>query len=125
MKSIKPGRGPSMLGGIVGIFMVGAGIVWTVSASEAGGAFALFGVFWTACAASVAIYNLKNATKKNRYSAFDITEGEEEPDPLNEHFSDEAEKMAETENSGAFCPYCGTPVEEDFLYCHSCGKKLP
>lgn len=24
-----------------------------------------------------------------------------------------------------FCPYCGTPVEEDFEFCGSCGKELP
>ena len=44
MKSIKPGRGPSMMSGIVGIFMIGFGVVWTVLASQLSGIVALFGV---------------------------------------------------------------------------------
>ena len=50
MKSIKPGRGPSMMGGVVGIFMIGFGILWTVIAAQASGIFAIFGVLWTCVA---------------------------------------------------------------------------
>ena len=64
MKSIKPGRGPSMLSGVVGIFMIGFGILWTVFVSRANGIFALFGVLWTGIAVAITIYNFKNATKK-------------------------------------------------------------
>lgn len=72
MKSIKPGRGPSMMGGVVGIFMIGFGILWTVIAAQASGIFALFGVLWTCVAIGMTVYNFKNATGKNRYSAFII-----------------------------------------------------
>lgn len=24
-----------------------------------------------------------------------------------------------------FCPYCGAPAESDYVFCRSCGKKLP
>lgn len=126
MKSIKPGRGPSMMSGVVGIFMIGFGILWTVIAAQASGIFALFGVLWTGIAIAMTIYNFKNATGKNRYSAYDITDSSEEPDPLNERFGNSqtnTQKKDDADNK--FCPYCGNPVEEDFEFCNSCGKKLP
>ncbi len=87
MKSIKPGRGPSFMGGVMSILVGLFGVVWTVIAASAGGGFfALFGIIFIAVAVVQAIYNFKNATGKNRYSAFDITDSSEEPDPLNERF---------------------------------------
>ena len=84
MKSIKPGRGPSFMGGVMSILVGLFGVVWTVVAASAGGGFfALFGIIFIAVAVVQAIYNFKNATGKNRYSAFDITDSSEEPDPLN------------------------------------------
>ena len=128
MKSIKPGRGPSFLGGIVSIVVGLFGIVWTVVASGMGGGiFALFGVLFITVAVVTAVYNFKNATGKNRYSAFDITDGDEEPDPLNERFgretSDSVRSIGDQEN--VFCPYCGNKVEDGFEYCNKCGKRLP
>lgn len=125
MKSIKPGRGPSMMGGVMGIFMIGFGILWTVFAAQAGGFFALFGVLWTGIAIVQTVYNFKNATGKNRYSAYDITDGHEEPDPFNERFSRPQEPSYDAEAKSGFCPYCGTRVEDGYLYCNRCGKKLP
>ena len=131
MKSIKPGRGPSALTGIMGIFMIGFGIVWTVLASRINLYAAFFGILWTGMAVAVTIYNLKNPTGKNRYSAFDITDDSEEPDPLNqksgtvqkEEKQNDTNEIRETENR--FCPYCGVPVGKEFGYCNNCGKKLP
>ena len=60
MKSIKPGRGPSMLGGIVGIAMIGFGILWTILASRISGIFALFGVIWTGIAIAISNWNSGN-----------------------------------------------------------------
>lgn len=122
MKSVKPGRGPSMMGGVIGIFMIGFGILWTVFAAQASGIFAIFGVLWTCIAVTITVYNFKNATGKNRYSQFDITDADEEPDPFNERFG-----ATQTNNNtdNKFCPYCGTAVETDFEFCNSCGKKLP
>lgn len=37
MKSVKPGRGPSFLGGVVGLFMALFGVLWTVVAFSMGG----------------------------------------------------------------------------------------
>ena len=126
MKHIKPGRGPSMQGGIVGIFMIGFGILWTVMAFQASPVFALFGVLWTGIAVVTTIYNFKNATGKNRYSQYDITDSREEPDPLNLRFGQsDADTVPQSNTVNRFCPYCGTAVAEDFEYCNSCGKQLP
>lgn len=126
MKSIKPGRGPSMMGGIIGIFMIGFGILWTLMAARASGIFALFGILWTGIAIAITVYNFKNATGKNRYSTFDITDASEEPDPLNERFGRIQEDTQETSDvDSKFCPYCGTAVKGDFEFCNQCGKKLP
>ena len=126
MKSIKPGRGPSMMSGIVGIFMIGFGIVWTVLAAQASGIFAAFGILWTGIAVVITVYNFKNAASKNRYSDFDITDSDEEPDPLNERFGNIHNTAREkNDKDNKFCPYCGTAVEDDFAYCNNCGKKLP
>ncbi len=126
MKSIKPGRGPSMLSGIVGVFMIGFGILWTVMAAQASGIFAVFGILWTGIAVVITVYNFKNAASKNRYSDFDITDSDEEPDPLNERFGNIHNTAREkNDKDNKFCPYCGTAVEDDFTYCNNCGKKLP
>lgn len=125
MKSIKPGRGPSMMGGIVSIFAGLFGIFWMATAISMGAGFmSVFGIIFIAIAVINAVYNFKNATSKNRYSTYDIVDEHEETDPLNEKFG---VQCAEEEPSGdaRFCPYCGVKVSEDFEFCHKCGKKLP
>ncbi len=126
MKSIKPGRGPSFMGGVMCIFMGLFGVLWTVIAASAGGGlFALFGLIFIAVAVVQAIYNFKNATGKNRYSAFDITDNGEEPDPLNERFGARYNASPSSDADNNFCPYCGRPVADDHEFCAGCGKKLP
>ncbi len=126
MKHIKPGRGPSMMSGVVGIFMIGFGILWTVMAAQAGGVFALFGVLWTGIAVVITVYSFRNATKKNRYSAYDITDSDEEPDPLNRRFGDPAPQAPPKEKTDCrFCPHCGVAVDSTYAFCHRCGQKLP
>ena len=126
MKSIKPGRGPSFMGGIMSIAVGIFGVIWTIiAAGMGGGLFALFGIVFIAVAVINAIYNFKNATSQNRYSAFDLTEGNEEPDPFNQYYGSKEGEEVVSEPRNSFCPYCGTSVEEDFEYCNNCGKKLP
>ena len=120
MKSIKPGRGPSMMSGVVGIFMIGFGILWTVLAAQASGIFALFGILWTGIAIAITVYHFKNAKSKNRYSSFDIVDSHEEPDPWNEQYG-QSPKTAK----GNFCPYCGAEVTDSYKFCPDCGRKLP
>lgn len=130
MKSVKPGRGPSMMSGIVGICVAVFGVLWTIiAASSGGGLFALFGVIFVVIAVVEVIYNFKNATGKNRYSTFDITDENEEPDPLGERFgntyypTDDRYSYGSSEQN--YCPYCGAKVKQDFEFCQNCGKKLP
>ena len=127
MKSVKPGRGPSFMGGVMSLFVGCFGVVWTIAAyAMGGGLFALFGVIFVATAVVMAVFHFKNATGKSRYSSFDIVDGHEEIDPWNARFGEEErqlENRSYTEN--AFCPYCGTPVEADFEFCRKCGRKLP
>lgn len=140
MRSIKPGRGPSMMEGISLIFTAIFGVIWTIlAASMGGGLFALFGVVFIVMAIVRAVYSFKNATNRNRYSIYDITEHGEEPDPLNTMFGDNTYRSNTYNNtyndisqsyryngSGSrFCPYCGTPAAPDYEFCNSCGKRLP
>ena len=116
MKSIKPGRGPSMMGGVMGIFAAVFGVIWTVSAAAMGaGFFSLFGLVFIGIAVMNAVYSFKNATSKNRYSAYDITEEGEEPDPLNVRF-EQQQKPYTSGTTARFCPYCGRKIEQDFEF---------
>lgn len=132
MKSIKPGRGPSMMGGIGSIFVALFGVFWTITAVSIGAVFMIpFGLIFIGIAVVQAIYNFKNATGENRYSAFDIVDETEEIDPFNEKYG--AKKYSEPQRfesasqdeDSEFCPYCGVKVSKEFEFCHKCGKKLP
>ena len=132
MKSIKPGRGPSGLGFIGSVFGIIFGIFWTIMAASMGAPafFPIFGVIFIIMGIVQAVYNYKNATGKNRYSSFDITEDGEEPDPLEQRFGgskyrDDAAQGSGFTSSSSFCPYCGKGVDGGFEYCPKCGKRLP
>lgn len=132
MKSIKPGRGPSFLGGISAIFAALFGVFWVIMACAMGGWFmAPFGLIFIAIAVVNAIHSFKNATSQNRYSSFDIVDSEEEPDPLNLKYSkpeqsNQSEKTEDTNKTEShYCPWCGTKVDGDYVFCNVCGKKLP
>jgi len=64
MKSVKPGRGPSMMGGVGAIGAGLFGIIWTFGAASMGapGFFVLFGIVFIGISIFSAVYNLKNAT---------------------------------------------------------------
>ena len=119
-----------MMSGIIGIGVALFGVLWTIlAASSGGGLFALFGVIFVIIAVVQVVYNFKNATGKNRYSSFDITDEYEEPDPFNERFGNKVfssdDRYSYSENAQNYCPYCGARVKQDFEFCQSCGKKLP
>lgn len=143
MRSVKPGRGPSMMGGIVSIMMAVIGVVFMIVLINTTSSFDQYGfggfgsgpatigiifcVVFILIALIGAVYNFVNATRKNRYSAFDITDGQEEPDPLNERFGNNAtdSQNPSSDIHNSFCPYCGCKVQGDFEFCNACGKKLP
>ena len=127
MRSIKPGRGPSMQSGIGSVFAVIFGIIWCIGAAQIGAPvpFVLFGVIFIIVAAVQAYIGFHNATSENRWSAYDITDEEEEVDPLHAKYGRTEEQiLQEKDTKGGYCPYCGAKAEEDYAYCRRCGKKL-
>lgn len=114
------------MGGVMSISVAVFGVFWTITALGIGaGPFALFGLVFIAVAVIQAVYHFKNATSQNRYSAFDITDGHEEPDPLNVRFEERSTPVCDEDPMHRFCPYCGTAVASDYEFCNQCGKKLP
>ena len=128
-----------MMGAFGSAAAVVFGVIWTFAAMSMGAPpfFGLFGIVFIAMGIVQVIYNYKNATGKNRFSAFDITDGHEEPDPLDEYFAKERrgegreDRTAFSGRNGAdlegnnFCPYCGDEVDDDYVFCGNCGKQLP
>ena len=133
MYSIKPGRGPSLLGAVVGIGILAFGVFFTIMASSKGapGFFIAFGILFVCVAAAMVVYHLYNATQKRRMSALDITTGTEEPDPIATALGHAEPEQTSTDKGakprrfeGDFCPYCGARVTDEFDYCPKCGKDI-
>ena len=118
-----------MMSGVVGIFVALFGVFWTICAVSMGAwPMGVFGLIFVAIAIVNVVYNFKNATGKNRYSSFDITEDGEEIDPWNERFGEKREYTHYSEaqsTESKYCPYCGAKVQGDFEFCNQCGKRLP
>ena len=120
-----------MMGGFASLAAVAFGIIWTVMAASMGapGLFPLFGVVFVILGVVQAVYNFKNATGKNRYSAFDIVDSTQEPDPLQQRFAPQEPDPAAPPAGGTdefqFCPYCGAKLGSGFTFCPKCGKRLP
>lgn len=135
MKSIKPGRGPSAMGAVGSVAVGLFGVFWTISAASMGAPtfFVFFGIIFIGLAIMQGIYHFKNATGQNRMSVYDITEHQEEPDPLNQFVNQRNRSnptISETntvwkEGHLEYCPYCGNKVmEEDYRFCPKCGKEI-
>ncbi|MFC5049077.1 zinc ribbon domain-containing protein [Rubritalea spongiae] len=123
MYNIKPGRGPSMGGGFMSIFAAIFGVFWTIGATSMGAPsmFTAFGVIFIMAAIGSAIFNFYNATSKNRFSTFEVTRSNDEPDPLSPKRTSSGVPPA---NRTSFCPYCGTSLKEDYKFCPKCGKNI-
>ena len=134
MYSIKPGRGPSLMGGIGGIAVAIFGLLWIGFAASMGAPsfFILFGVVFVLFAIGGAIYNFSNATARNRMSTFDVTRDDEEKDPIAEALgysstdsqSTLPQNRKQKQFEGEFCPFCGAKVHDDFDFCPKCGKDI-
>ena len=125
MKSIKPGRGPSGMGVIMGIAAAAFGVFWLIIAVSIGAYMMIpFGLIFIVIAVSNTVYNYKNATGKNRYSSFDIVDSDEEPDPLDEKYGNAQNGSSSDGGNKKFCPYCGEKVDGKHKFCGNCGSKL-
>lgn len=120
------------MGAFGAVIAVIFGVFWTITAVSMGapGFFPLFGILFILMGVVQVVYNLKNAAGENRYSAFDIVEDGEEPDPLDQRFGAASgpDRDADAPASGGgfrFCPYCGARLGDEFTFCGKCGKKLP
>jgi len=81
MYELKEGRGPSFLGGISSLVMVGFAICWVGLCVSIGAPiwFALFGALFGVVRLVSAGYNFWAATAANRPDIFDVTTDKEEP----------------------------------------------
>lgn len=143
--SVKPGRGPSLMGAVGGVVSIFALLIILslIAKSGAPKEFLMFGGLMLVMAVIGVIYNLVNATTKNRMSHLDITTPDEESDLIaramghdqsRKKSSDwrvtQERKIPENENKpkrkfeGGFCPFCGQPLEENFDFCPGCGKDI-
>ena len=131
MKSVKPGRGPSVMGVWGAVVAVVFGILWTIGAVSMGAPliFPVFGVLFILMGVGMGLYHLHNVKSKQRFSLFDVTENGEETDPLEQRFSSDSSEQGTSspaQASAGYCPYCGAAVEDaDYRYCRGCGKELP
>lgn len=126
------------MAGFGSVFAVAFGILWTVLAFSITAAapfpigviFPLFGLIFIGAGLASAFYNFGNATKPNLFSSFDVVDGVEEPDPLNQHFGSQTRRANSSRSSpgrdieGTFCPYCRADLEPDFEFCPKCGSDL-
>lgn len=141
MYYLKPGRGPSFLGGIGAIAAGMFGIGWTAMAMSIGASpfIVLFGVLFVFLAAGMGAYHFYNATSRNRFSQWDLTTDQEESDPISNmmgygkqiHFSQDLAEGdqeewydSEGQYGGEYCPFCGNKVEKQFDFCPNCGKDI-
>jgi hypothetical protein len=134
MKSIKPGRGPSAMGAIRSVAVGVFGIFWTIGAASMGAPtfFVFFGIVFVGIAIIQGIFHFKNATGTNRMSLLDITDNNEEPDPLDDYFTKSKrfdnqlhDEKYNNEDVVNYCPFCGYKVIDDsHKYCSKCGKEI-
>jgi uncharacterized membrane protein YvbJ len=49
---------------------------------------------------------------------------DETPNTIPAQAPEQAQAAAQAIMNGSFCPYCGAPVQKDFMFCERCGKPL-
>lgn len=150
MKSIKPGRGPSGMSFIGSVIAIVFGIFWTVIASIMttnlpfgiiGKIFPLFGVIFIIMGIVQAAYHYNNATSRDRFSLFDITDRDEEGDPgdkwirngllskgtdkyVSEDVVEDPGNDTGKKEDMAYCPYCGKSLNSNYTFCPRCGRNV-
>lgn len=89
--------------------------------------FVLFGVVFVGAAITGVVFNLYNATSRNRFSHLDIVRRQSEIDPLDEMLTSghDRDHINPRPSQSHYCPSCGTPASSDFQFCPKCGNQLP
>lgn len=115
MRSIKPGRGPSLIGGILAGFVALAGLGGIITAFSLGAPWfsGLLCIGLTIAALCIAVYHIRNAVSNHRISAFDVVESREEPDPLKQRFG-----------APRYCRQCGVSLPGDANFCSGRGVRI-
>jgi hypothetical protein len=133
MYSIKPGRGPSIIGAVAALVIgVPFVIFWISQASQMGapGFFIFFGFGFLVLLLVQIGKGFYNATSANRVSEFDITTQREETDPFDRLApgfpgagpASATAPFTSKSSANCFCPFCGTELARDFRFCPKCGK---
>ena len=133
MYSVKPGRGPSLMGGIgalIGIVFV-FGWIALAQVINAPPLFTAFGFLMLVLLICQAIYQFYNATQRHRLSSLDVVQDQEEFDPIARAMGYDQKSSqnpppppASSPDAAKYCPYCGSPLQADFEYCPQCGKDI-
>jgi hypothetical protein len=129
MYSVKPGRGPSLMGAIIAV-VVGLPCIFfflsTAIREKAPGIIIFFCFAFLVMLLTGIFASLYNATAKNRVSAYDITTSAEESDPF-ACLAPSPNSSPATRQAVAspFCPFCGAAVQSEFKFCPQCGKPQP
>lgn len=102
MRSVKRGRSQSIMSGVIGLLMSIGFFAMAGMVSQHFGAMAFMPALMGIIVVISSIYSIMSGTRKNRFSEFDITDGEEEPDPLNQHFGGACDDASGTNGGTAF-----------------------
>jgi len=123
------------MGGVGSVFMAIFGLIFLSAVSSMGAppVFTLFAVAFVLLAVCTAIYGFYNALARNRMTEYDITDRNEEIDPIasglgyqrsTENEGSVGQKDKPRKYEGDFCPFCGASVSSDFDFCPKCGKDI-
>lgn len=147
MTSIKPGRGPSLVGGVAAIGIVIIGIVMFVTMLGMGSqplrpsgspgllqfetssnplqpVMIVFFIVFIGVGVMIAVYHFYNATQKDRMSVLDITKTGEEPDPVASMMGFKEREQTSHSTGASESGDRGTIMNYDGEYCPFCGKPV-
>jgi len=107
---IRPGRGRSLVGGVVALLVMVIGVVMMLSFGGSFGGFSNFLMpfllVWVLVGLVGAAVSFYNAFSRRGLPLYEVDVDQK------------------TEGEGAYCPQCGQPVGRDDDFCRHCGRRL-